>query len=314
MAQPAGRVRATGTDPPAISVVVLAYQSRDRIDAPLRSLRAQDTEDAWEVIVVDSGNDGTAGYVAEHYPEVRVVRSDRRLRPGPGRNRGVREARGHYVAFLPDDGVAEPEWLRRRLAAHRDGHAAVGGAVTNGTPYHPVGSAGYYAEYADLIPSERVLARQAVPHNLSYERALVERLGGFPEAPEPGEDTILNRRILESGASVTFDADIRLAHVNLRGLREYLRHMRDHGRGLMRVVERGTMRSIVGPVRQPAPVAAARMLLLFPAWRWSRALGLVALGRPRCVPGFLVLSPLVWAGLAASGWGAWREWRALTPR
>jgi len=144
-------------------------------------------------------------------------------------------------------------------------------------------------------------------------RAWVEKRAarGFPEAPEPGEDTALNQRVVESGASVTFDAGVRLAHGNLRDLRAYLRHMRDHGRGLMRVVARGSMSSIVGPVRQPASLAATRMLLLFPAWRWSRALGLVALGRPRWVPGFVVLSPLVWAGLLATGWGAWREWRAL---
>ena len=57
-------MNAAEDDAPVISVVVLAFQSRHRIDAPLRSLRAQDTGDTWEVIVVDSGDDGTADYVA----------------------------------------------------------------------------------------------------------------------------------------------------------------------------------------------------------------------------------------------------------
>ena len=34
------------------------------------------------------------------------------------------------IAFLPDDGVARPDWLRRRLEAHRRGLDAVGGAIT----------------------------------------------------------------------------------------------------------------------------------------------------------------------------------------
>ena len=190
---------------PIVSVVVCAYQARDQIDIALGSLRAQDFEEPYEVIVVTSGGDSTEAYVRRRYPEVRVIAAQERLYPGPARNRGVAAARGTYVAFLPADGHARRDWLRRRVARHRDGFQSVGGAIGNGTPWHPVGSAGYYLEYAPLVPSERVLAQHAIPHCLSFERAVLLRLGGYPEDVETGEDTLLNTRCIEEGITVGFE-------------------------------------------------------------------------------------------------------------
>jgi O-antigen biosynthesis protein len=299
---------ANGTQP-AASVVICAYNSRERIDLALGSLRRQDVEEPFEVIVVDSGSDGCHAYLAEVHPDVRVVRSDERLYPGPARNRGVAAARGEVIAFVPDDGVVRPDWLRRRLARHREGFEAVGGAITNGTPRHPVGTAGYLLEYSALIPADRVLAEQAVPHCLSYTRGLLERMGPYPEDTETGEDTLLNRRIAEARVPVAYDAQIQLAHRNLHGVLPYLRHQYEHGRGLMQCVDRHAFASPVGPAEQPTASAAWRMFAAYPALRWWRALGRIRRGRPDWVARYLLLSPIIWAGLWATAAGAWREWR-----
>jgi hypothetical protein len=221
----------------------------------------------------------------------------------------VAAARGEVVAFLPDDGLARPDWLRRRLARHREGYEAVGGAITNATPRDPVGTAGYLLEYSALIPSERVLAEQAVPHCLSYRRELIERFGGFPEDTETGEDTLLNRELARAGVPVRFDAEIQLAHRNLTRLGPYLRHQYDHGRGLMQCVALHGFESPVGTAEQPTPAAAWRMFVAYPALRWWHALGRLRRGRPDWVARYLALTPVVWAGLWATAAGAWREWR-----
>jgi glycosyltransferase involved in cell wall biosynthesis len=261
------------------------------------------------VIVVDSGDDDAADHVARTYPEVKVVRSARRLYPAAARNAGVRAARGRFVAFLPDDGVAEPDWVRRRLQRHREGHAAVGGAITNGTPWHPVGTASYFVEYSALLPSERILREQEIPHCLSYERELVQELGGFPEDLETGEDTVLNARLLKLGATVGLDPQIRLAHVNLTSLRAYLRHLYEHGYGF------GLAGGSYGPPsrwmsRAGTARAAIRILVRYPLGRWYGALGRIARGQPPALPGYLILTPLVWAGLWAAALGRWAGWRA----
>ncbi len=296
---------------PVISVVVFCYNSRHRIDTPLQSLRLQDFREPYEVIVVDSGQDDCAAYVRATYPEVIVVRSESRLYPGQARNRGVAAARGQYVAFLPDDGVAQPDWLRRRVAKHREGFSAVGGAITNGTPFHPVGSAGYYLEYSFLIPSEGILARQKIPHCLSYERSLFERLGPFPEDTRTGEDTLFNARCLTAGVSIGFAPDARMAHRNPTGIRHYLRHQYEHGRGLIQCVERHGLPSPTGPAEQSVTAAMYRMFILYPTSRWWNSVKRIGRGRPHWLLWHLSLTPLIWAGLWATAAGAWMEWRSL---
>jgi glycosyltransferase involved in cell wall biosynthesis len=126
---------------PLFTVIVLAYNSRNRVDIALRSLQDQDLDGEFEIVLVDSGTDGCAAYVTHRYPEVRIVRSPVRLWPGQARNQGLRAARGEFVAFLSDDTAAAPGWLSARLAVHRGGAQAVGGAITNGTPRSLIGTA-----------------------------------------------------------------------------------------------------------------------------------------------------------------------------
>jgi glycosyltransferase involved in cell wall biosynthesis len=297
--------------------VVPAYNSRDRIHHALGSLRNQDLEAPYEVIVVDSGSDGCADYVRETYPEARVIRSDTRLYPGAACNAGIEVSRGRYLAFLPDDCVAEPSWLRRRLEKHLLGFPAVGGAVANGTPGHPIGSADYYMEYSGLIPSQRTLPRQHIPHSLSYERGLFDRLGLFREDIRAGEDTLFAVRCLAAGVPVAFDARICLAHQNLRGFRAYLRHHYDHGRAYSRCLAESPEAFAMldrPPHEEPLPAAVLRILVKYPVQRWWYAAKRLAHGRPRWLPGFVLLTPLIWGGLAAATAGQWLEWRSLRAR
>jgi glycosyltransferase involved in cell wall biosynthesis len=296
---------------PAISVVVPAYEARTIIDDALASLRAQDLDESYEVIVVDSGSDGCADHVGLHYPEVRIVRSPQRLGVGAACNAGVKAARGEDIAVLPADCSASPGWLRRRLAKHRLGFDAVGGAVVNGTPRHPLGSAGYYLEYSAVMPSARLLAEQDTPHSLSYARSLFEQLGPFPVEIGAGEDTLFNRRCAQAGAAIGFDPDIRISHRNPTRLASYLKHQYDHGRSLARCAEHYAIWSPSHPVEQALPVAVARIVVSYPARRWGRAASRVTRRQPRRLPAFLALTPLIWLGAWAASAGLFAEFRLL---
>lgn len=291
----------------AISVVICAYQSRARIDTPLRSLLAQTLRERFEVVVVASGDDGCAEHVASAWPDVRVVSSVKRLGPGGARNRGVSAARGEYVAFIPDDAVACSRWLEHRLAAHRSGYPVVAGSIGNGTPGSLVGTAGYFLEYSALIPSRRVLAAQAIPHCLSFRRDLFGRFGPYPEDTLTGEDSIFNERLVTAGVPITFEPRARIDHLNPTSPTSYWRHHLAHGRGLVQCVEAYGHASPIGPA--VSPLAPLRAFVVYPARRWWGALGRIARGRPGWLPAFLGLSPVVWVGLWATGAGAMLEWR-----
>ena len=100
---------------PQVSVIVVTWNGRRFLDACLAALQAQEGV-AFETIVVDNAStDGSAQYVAERFPWVRVVRLTENRGFAGGNNAGVREARGRYVALLNNDTAADPGWLRALL-------------------------------------------------------------------------------------------------------------------------------------------------------------------------------------------------------
>jgi N-acetylglucosaminyl-diphospho-decaprenol L-rhamnosyltransferase len=102
---------------PEISVVIVTWNGREHLDACLAAVAAQ--RGVWaETIVVDNAStDGTAKYVSERFPWVRLVALQTNCGFAGGNNAGAREARGRHLAFLNNDTVADPGWLR----ALRDG-------------------------------------------------------------------------------------------------------------------------------------------------------------------------------------------------
>ena len=289
---------------PVATVIICAYNSRGRIDRALDSLRAQDVDEPFEVIVVASGNDGCATYLALRAPDVQLVSSNDRLFPGAARNAGIARARGEVIAFLPDDGLAAPGWLQARLQRHREGFPLVAGAIANGTPLSAVGTASYYVEYAASMPIAAVLRRQPIPHTVSYVPEVFDRLGLFPEIEVPGEDTLFNHRCMEAGLPVAYEPRASIAHLNLTRVRDYLDHQRDHGRGLARCVLDG---GLSGPfeLAHGRPAAAVSAIVRYPLLRWVRTIRLLAAAAPLHVPPFLLLTPLIAAGYVSGGVGSW---------
>lgn len=97
---------------PDISVIVVTWNGRQYLEACLGAVAAQEGVSA-ETIVVDNGStDGTADFIRNRFPWVRLVALTENRGFAGGNNAGVREARGRYVAFLNNDTIADPGWLR----------------------------------------------------------------------------------------------------------------------------------------------------------------------------------------------------------
>ncbi len=96
---------------PLVSCIVPVFNGERFLREAIESILAQ-TYPCLEVIVVDDGStDGTSSVVASLGERVTYVRQDN-AGPATARNRGIREARGEFVAFLDADDL----WLDTKIA------------------------------------------------------------------------------------------------------------------------------------------------------------------------------------------------------
>lgn len=98
-------------DRPDVSVIIVNYNGRRWIDGCLAAVIRQE-DVAPEIIFVDNAStDGSAAFVAAHFPTVRLVTLDHNLGFAGGNNAGARAALGRYLAFLNNDTEVEPRWV-----------------------------------------------------------------------------------------------------------------------------------------------------------------------------------------------------------
>ncbi len=94
-------------DPPLLSVIIVAYQSRDELPACLASIARRIAGRSVEIVVVDNSRDadGAATWVRQEFPWVECVVPDTNLGFGRANNLGFRRTSGECVLFLNPDTV-----------------------------------------------------------------------------------------------------------------------------------------------------------------------------------------------------------------
>jgi GT2 family glycosyltransferase len=106
---------------PDASVVIVSWNGRRYLEPCLLAVAAQQGVEA-ETILVDNGSaDGTAAFVRERFPWVRVVALTENRGFAGGNNAGAREARGRCIVLLNNDTVPEPGWLAALLRGRAAG-------------------------------------------------------------------------------------------------------------------------------------------------------------------------------------------------
>jgi O-antigen biosynthesis protein len=112
----------TTPDVRAASIVIPNWNGRDLLEKYLPSVAASmEPHPESEIIVVDNGSeDGSAAFVRERFPQVRVLELDRNLGFGGGSNAGFRAARHDIVVLLNSDMRVEPDFLAPLLNGFTD--------------------------------------------------------------------------------------------------------------------------------------------------------------------------------------------------
>jgi glycosyltransferase involved in cell wall biosynthesis len=167
--------------------VVVCGFTEDRWDDLCRAVRSlhEQTEQAWEIILVVDHCPGLLRRAQENLSDVTIVPN--RLAKGlaGGRNTGMAEAHGDVVAFMDDDAAADPDWLARLADHYQDARViGVGGLVK---PAWEAGRPRWFPPELDWVvgcsylgmPVRLEPVRNFIGANMSFRREILADLHGF---------------------------------------------------------------------------------------------------------------------------------------
>lgn len=230
-----------------VSTLVVCWNNREFLGRCLESVPAGS-----DVIVVDNAStDGSADFVAEKFPAVRLVRNAVNAGFAAAVNQAATLATGQYLLLLNPDAEATPRSIER-LATTLDEHVTCGAAAgrllsmteETQTDFHarrlptlssvaadlllvsrvwPTNPVTRYAEGSDIDLSTASPVEQMAASCLLVRRSAFESVGGFDEQFSPVwfEDVDFCKRLRDRGWDVYFVPGAVFRHiggVSMRGL------------------------------------------------------------------------------------------------
>ena len=91
-----------------VSIITINYNGLKDTCELIESLPLEDK--SIEVIVVDNASkEDEATTIANHYPQVKVIRSEKNLGFAGGNNLGIKAAQGKYLFFINNDVILKPQ-------------------------------------------------------------------------------------------------------------------------------------------------------------------------------------------------------------
>lgn len=268
--------------PPEISVVVASVNGFPYVGRCLDALAER--APGVEVIVADSTDPETQRRLQEGWPAVRLLTFDEPQTIPELRAAGVFAAGAPFVALIEDHTRVTERWADAAIAAHRAGHAVVGGPIRNVATRRVRDWAAFFCEYSAFMePLSEGDTNDLTGMNVSYDRAAIAAIEDLLR--EGRWETWLHPRLRERGFRLHCAPEMVLEHDKDFGLGEFLSQRWHYSRSYagMRNSSLGRRRFLYAlgtPVLPP---------VLY--WRMARNV----FGRHRLRREFLLATPLILA-------------------
>jgi GT2 family glycosyltransferase len=224
-------LRAGGVAAPRMSVVICTYNGSATLAGSIEAALALDYPD-YEVIVVCDGCTDRSAQIAASYERLRVIETPQQGLAA-ARNAGMEAATGEIIAYIDDDALADPDWLRHLARTFDAGKfAAVGGP--NVLPPESTWIAECVAN-APGGPTHVLVSDRDAEHipgcNMAIRKEVLERIGGFdPQFRAAGDDVDVCWRLLDAGERIAFAPGAVVLHHRRATVRGYLRQQRGYGK------------------------------------------------------------------------------------
>jgi glycosyltransferase involved in cell wall biosynthesis len=180
---------------PTVSVVIPSYNRASLLKEAIDSVLGQDFDD-FELIVTDDGSTDDTPGLLQSYPNICVVRQDRRG-VSAARNAGIRRASGRFLSFLDSDDLWLPGKLSAQIAFFKTHPKAVICQtqevwIRSGVRVNPKRR---HRKYSGMIFDRSVELCLVSPSAVMLKRGLLDQVGWFDELLPACEDYDLWLRI-----------------------------------------------------------------------------------------------------------------------
>jgi len=215
---------------PVVSIIIFVKDSSGSIDRCLKGIFAQEGDEPFEVIVIDSGSSDDTVTRSQAYPVRLYEIPAESFNHGGTRNLWARWARGEFVVFItPDSWPSSNAWLASLLEPLKDDPRV---AAVYGMQVAPPGSnINPLEQLANVDPQrlhrrvQEVASPEAFSKLSPWERRWVSNFDNctsciraevlraipFPETPY-GEDLLWCKEALLQGYRVVYEPEARIYH------------------------------------------------------------------------------------------------------
>lgn len=269
---------------PRVSIIVPARGRGTATRTCVESLLALDYPLARrEIIVVDDASEPPLAAYLEDLP-VRLLRQDHNIGQSAARNLAAKEAQGELLAFIDNDCVADPTWLKKLTPYLNQPQVAIaGGRVVAPASESPVGAFEAVRSPLDMGPlAAEVGPQQVVPYlptcNFMVRRQVLLEQGGFDEKLRLGEDVDFIWRSLRSSQRAWYTPAAQVIHYHRVRLPALLRRRADYASSEAHLQTHHPEGRRIMPLPRVSLLLLA-MLMTFPvAWPIGTLLGFVLTG------------------------------------
>ena len=190
----------TARDTCELTVIVGSLDAASHLPECLASLQSACAGYDAEILVVDGSAPASIEAVREQFASARFIA----MAPGtlvPALwGRGLRDARGHVVAFTIPQCRVGAGWARSMIDGIRSGAAGVGGPLDVLPGTSATGRATFYLRYSAWLGSPNGPAHEIAGDNAAYDHAALRLARG--DSAEPFWEVEAHARFRETGRSL----------------------------------------------------------------------------------------------------------------